>query len=139
LIDEMDTFVSDKSDLRGILNSGHTKDGYVLRCVGDDLSPKPFSTWTPKVFAAIGRMHPTLEDRSIMIELKRKLASEKIERIPRDATMYLELRRKCMRWTSDYFEALRTAKPMLPEINDRAQDNWEPLLAIAEACAGQWP
>lgn len=37
LIDEMDTFLSDKSDLRGVLNSGHTKSqAFVLRCVGDD-------------------------------------------------------------------------------------------------------
>ena len=24
-------------------------------------------------------------------------------------------------------------------MNDRARDNWEPLLAIAEACGGDWP
>ena len=60
LIDETDTFLSDKSELRGILNSGHTRSqAYVIRCVGDDLVPKQFSTWAPKAFAAIGRMHPT--------------------------------------------------------------------------------
>jgi putative DNA primase/helicase len=35
---------------------------------------------------------------------------------------------------------LRTARPALPEaLNDRAQDNWEPLLAIADLAGGDWP
>jgi len=140
LIDEMDTFISDKSELRGVLNSGHTRSqAYVIRCVGEDSLPKQFSTWTPKVFAAIGSMHPTLEDRSIMINLKRKLPSEEVSRIPKDRNAYLELQRKCARWGNDHLEALRKANPELPEMNDRARDNWEPLLAIAEACGGDWP
>jgi Protein of unknown function (DUF3631) len=32
------------------------------------------------------------------------------------------------------------ARPTLPEeLNDRAQDNWELLLAIADAAGGHWP
>ena len=34
--------------------------------------------------------------------------------------------------------ALSAANPTLPEINDRARDNWEPLLAIAEVCDSEW-
>ena len=96
LIDETDTFMSDKSELRGVLNSGHTRSqAYVIRCVGDDLIPKQFSTWSPKAFAHIGRMHPTLEDRSIGIGLKRKLKTEKADRIPKNADAYSDLRRQC--------------------------------------------
>ena len=37
-------------------------------------------------------------------------------------------------------ETLRTARPALPEaLNDRAQDNWEPLLGIADLAGGDWP
>ena len=137
LIDEMDTFLSDKSELRGVLNSGHTRaQAYVVRCVGDDHVPKPFSTWAPKAFACIGRMHPTLEDRSIPIEMKRKLPSERVLPIPRSC---VDLQRKCARWASDHLEALRTANPTMPDLHDRARDNWQPLLAIAEACGGDWP
>jgi putative DNA primase/helicase len=139
LIDETDTFVSDKSELRGVFNSGHTKSqAYVLRCVGDDLIPKQFSTWTPKAFAAIGRMHPTLQDRSIPIDLKRKLPTEKVKRIPKNEDSHLDLLRKCIRWSNDQFEALVTATPASPALNDRARDNWDPLLSIAEACGGDW-
>jgi hypothetical protein len=50
LIDEMDTFVAEKGELRGVINSGHTRSqAYVIRCVGDDSMPKQFSTWCPKV------------------------------------------------------------------------------------------
>jgi putative DNA primase/helicase len=140
LIDEVDTFISDKNDLRGVLNSGHTRESaYVLRCVGDDLVPKQFKTWAPKAFAAIGKLPPTLEDRSIIVELKRKLTSQKTERIPNDPDAYRDLHRKCVRWAVDNINALRTANPDIPEqLNDRARDNWHALLAIADACGDEW-
>jgi hypothetical protein len=37
-------------------------------------------------------------------------------------------------------EALRTAEPAVSDdLYNRARDNWEPLLAIADACGGDWP
>jgi putative DNA primase/helicase len=139
LIDEMDTFLDDKSELRGVLNSGHTRSqAYVLRCVGDDLIPKQFSTWSPKAFAHIGKTHPTLEDRSIRIGLKRKLKGEKVEHLPRDPNAYDDLRQQCARFAADYMSSLCKAEPDLPDINDRARDNWEPLIAIADACSEEW-
>jgi putative DNA primase/helicase len=135
LIDEVDTFLADKSDLRGVLNSGHTKSSaYVLRCVGDDSVPQQFSTWCPKVFAHIGRVDPTLEDRSVRIILRRRIKTETIDRIPK-GDPYADLRRKCARWAADKFKQLEEAEPRIPKaLNDRAADNWCPLLAIAEAC-----
>ena len=52
LIDEADSFVKDNEELRGILNSGHTKAGAnVIRNV--DHKPRRFSTWAPKAIATI--------------------------------------------------------------------------------------
>jgi putative DNA primase/helicase len=140
LIDEVDTFVADKSELRGILNSGHKRElAFVIRCVGEELTPTQFSTWCPKVFAHIGTIHPTLVDRSICIELKRKLKTEKVTRIPKDPSAYRDLLRKCARWALDNVEAVRAAKVEMPDaLNDRAQDNWETLLAIAEHSGPEW-
>jgi putative DNA primase/helicase len=46
LVDEADSFLRDKEELRGILNSGHTRDAaYVVRTVGDENEPRRFSTW----------------------------------------------------------------------------------------------
>lgn len=140
LIDEADTFISDSSSLRGVLNSGHRRSqAYVLRCVGEDLIPTQFPTWCPKAFAAIGRLPSTLEDRSIVIELRRKLKTVRVERVPVRDDAYDKLRRKLARWATDNMAQLEQANPDAPnELSDRARDNWAPLLAIAQAAGGDW-
>jgi putative DNA primase/helicase len=81
LIDEADTFIKQSDDLRGILNSGHTRStAFVLRTIGDDHIPKAFNTWGAKAIALIGKLSDTLHDRSIVISLKRKLSHERTER-----------------------------------------------------------
>ena len=73
LIDEADTFAKMNDELRGILNAGHTRDtAFVVRAEGDSNEPRLFSTWAPKLVAAIGRLPDTIEDRSIRIVLTRK-------------------------------------------------------------------
>jgi putative DNA primase/helicase len=62
IIDEADTFINVKEELTGILNSGHGKGmAFVLRIVGDDLEPRAFSTWCPKVIARIGKFEGKAE------------------------------------------------------------------------------
>ena len=145
LIDEADTFVKDNEELRGLLNSGHTRrTAFVLRSVpiGDNQwEARQFSTWAPMALAGIGRLFPTLEDRSIRIVLKRKLPTEKVPRLPvrDDAEPFATLRRQCTRWGHDHVEAIRSANPAQPPgLNDRAADNWRPLCAIAEVVGGDW-
>ncbi|RWB60453.1 DUF3631 domain-containing protein [Mesorhizobium sp.] len=140
LIDEADAFIREHQDLRGVLDSGHEKtQAYVLRCVGDDLMPTTFSTWAPKVIALIGRMHPTLEDRSIRIEMRRKLAKDYVKRIPKNRQVFVELCQCAARWARDHMQELSDAEPDMPALHDRARDNWEPLIAIADAAGGDWP
>jgi putative DNA primase/helicase len=74
--------------------------------------------------------------------MKRKKPGERVTKLRRreHADHFLALRRRASRWTEDNLEALRTARPALPgTLNDRAQDNWEPLLAIADLAGGDWP
>jgi hypothetical protein len=43
------------------------------------------------------------------------------------------------RFALDYSEQVNNARPKLPdELSDRAQDNWEPLLAIAGCAGKEW-
>jgi hypothetical protein len=43
-------------------------------------------------------------------------------------------------WLEPQVEDLHRSRPGLPdELDDRAQDMWEPLLAIAELAGGDWP
>ena len=140
LIDEADTFM-DSDELRGILNSGHTRNGIVLRIVGDEHEPRAFSTWTPKAVAGIGKRAATLEDRSITVQLRRKTRNEATERVRFDRLGSLDpLRRQAWTWAQDNLNELRESDPIVPELrSDRAADNWRPLLAIADMAGGPWP
>ena len=142
VIDEMDTFIDGNDELRGIINSGHTrKTAYVLRCDGDSHDPTKYSTWAPCILAKIGEFPDTIADRIISVELQRKLTTDNVSRLPVDLDdQLLSLRRKCQRWSDDNFIKLSVSEPESPNVsNDRAKDNWLPLLATADLIGGQWP
>jgi hypothetical protein len=134
MLDEVDSYTTVTNDFRGVLNSGHNRDAaFVSRATQD------YSTWAPKVLAPIGALPDTLEDRSIKVELRRKPEQVKVADIP-DGWAYLGLHRRCKRWAADNFEKLRYHKPVIPKsVDDRARDNWRPLLAIAELVGSRWP
>lgn len=141
LLDETDAFLKENEELRGVINSGHSRDNaYVIRTVGDDFTPKRFSTWGAKALSGIGQLSDTLMDRAIILELRRKLSHENVERLRyAEPDLFLTLTRKLARFADDYREQVRLARPILPDaLNDRQQDNWEPLLAIAECAGNEW-
>lgn len=143
LIDEADSFLKDNEEMRGILNSGHTKTAaYVIRNVevGGEHKPTRFSTWAPKAIATIRSLADTLEDRSIVVTLQRKSPGAKVERLRRrDSEELGEIRSQAKRWADDNFAKLTDPDPKLPDLNDRAADNWRPLIAIADLAGGAWP
>ena len=142
LIDEMDSFLKKNDELRGILNSGHTHGtAYVVRIVGEDMEPRQFSTWAAKAIALIGRLPATLEDRAIVIPMRRRKPEEPVTPLRLSRLPSNSLSRKAARWVEDRAEALRQADPVVPpEItSDRAKDNWAPLFAIADLAGADWP
>ena len=142
LIDEADTFLAGRDELRGILNSGHRRSGaFVLRCEGDNHDPRRWSTWAPIVIAMIGRLPDTLEDRSIGIRLRRKRRDERTERFRADRNPELEqLAQDIARWAETNLAAIGESDPELPEaLQNRTADNWRPLIAIADIAGGDWP
>jgi hypothetical protein len=142
LIDEADSFLRDNEELRGILNSGHTRNAaYVVRTVGDEHEPRRFSTWAAKALALIGRLPDTLGDRSIVVPMRRRAPGEQVERLRLDRPgAFEDLRRRVARWAADHLTELRAADPEVPgDIGDRAADNWRPLLAIADLGGSDWP
>ena len=142
LVDEADAFMRDNEELRGLLNCGHTRDSaYIVRVVGDDFTPRKFNVWGAKALAGIGRLPDTLMDRSIVLELRRKLPHEQVDRLRyAEAGLFDDCAAKLARFANDCREYVRRARPELPPtLNDRAQDNWEPLLAIADMAGGEWP
>jgi hypothetical protein len=72
--------------------------------------------------------------------MRRKLPGESVQKMLLD---YFDrnkpLRRQCRRWAADNISRLKAAKPIVPNHgNDRRQDNWTPLFAIAELVGGGW-
>jgi hypothetical protein len=145
LFDEADNFFKnaqgqDNADLNGILNAGWEPDGTWTRTVGEDFEPRKFNVYAPVCFAWLVKkgvnVQPTLEDRSITIELRRAKPDEKHSRYRRSRTGHLvKLARRAARWCADHRAALVDADPkdMPEQLNDRAQDAWRPLIAIADA------
>lgn len=142
LIDEVDAFMASHEDARGILNSGFTRDSArVIRCVGDDHIPTPFNVWGAKALCGIGKIADTLADRSVPLRLRRRTPGESVESLRHsDPLLWSKLRSRLARFAMDTAPAIETARPTpIQGLNDRANDAWEPLLAIAEAAGDHWP
>src|SRR2546426_3671046 len=140
IVDEADTFLLTNLALRGVINSGHTRaTAFVVRTAGHE--PRLFSTWGARMIALIGRLPATLEDRAIVLPMRRRAPGETVDRIRRDSLLRRldPLRRRTARWVADHLAALRAADPAVPEeLDDRQADNWRPLLAIADAAGSAW-
>ncbi len=143
LVDEADSFLRDNEELRGVINSGHTRSmSVILRCAGESYEVKPFNTFSPKVLAMIGKPPGTILDRSVRLPLKRAPHNAKLELVRLDRLSELKsLQRKAARWAKDQLKALRDSDPEVPPAirSARDRDNWRPLLAIADAAGGEWP
>jgi hypothetical protein len=152
LLDEVDKIYSKKNDAEAenmcrFLNAGYRRGAKFLRCVGQgaDRDVKEFPAFCPKAFAGIGRCLPdTVLDRSLPIEIVRQSREERAarfrEREARAAVAPLRAELEALPQQPGFIETLRDARPILPEeLNDRAQDISEPLVAIADLAGGEWP
>lgn len=141
LLDEADTFLKGNEDLRGIINAGHSRgSAFVIRVVGKEHIPQKFSVWGAKAIAGIGSLSDTLMDRAINLRMRRKRNDEKVVRLKSiDDDIFQKLTSMLARFSNDYSQLIRKARPRLPnELNDREQDNWEPLFAIADVAGNDW-
>ena len=144
MLDEVDTYVHDDPELRGLINGSQRKDSaFVIRTVGEDHEPRRFGTWCPKAIAGIGGLPDTVLDRSVVIRLERRPpeAFGISHWRNRDRDAIKELNCKIARWVRDNAGAVlarRNAVVFPPGLNDRARDAWEALLAIGDVADGQW-
>ncbi len=145
-MDEVDAIfkLREREELRGLLNAGYRRGAVAHRMGGtNNRTLETFPVFCPKAFAGIGDCLPdTITVRSIPIRLKRQLRSEQAERFRlRDVEPEgLTLRDRLADWLEPQHDHVAGCRPVLPdELDDRAQDCWEPLLAIAELAGGDWP
>jgi putative DNA primase/helicase len=143
LIDEVDAWLRENEELRGLLNAGHRKGTKVLRCEGDNNKVRGFDCFCPVALFGIGALPATLHDRSIVIPLERaKLGEIQKEFDPENTQTEKEIARKLAQWCSDNRDRIEAAasKVELPSgAYNRVANNWRPLFAIAEAAGGDWP
>jgi hypothetical protein len=147
LFDEVDAIFGpkarDREDLRGMLNAGYRRGAVARRMGGQNMrTHEAFTVFCPKVFAGIGELPDTIRDRAIRIRLERRTREEPIDRFRRrDVAADAEpIRQSIESLAVHHADRLTYARPELPdELDDRAQDVWEPLLAIADLAGGAWP
>ena len=136
LIDEADAFLDEAEEMRGIINAGHSRaTARKLRVGGENKNElEIFDSFGPKAIAGIGKRQDTIADRSIIIPLRRRLKGEVVEVLRQDRLDYRDIKERCAGWASQNLDELLKSDPDMPELHDRAQTNWRPLIAIANLC-----
>lgn len=144
-IDEADTFFAKNSDLHGLINAGHKRGGQVWRTesVRDSFEPKVFNVFCPKSIAGIAlerHLPEATMSRGVVINMRRKLPEERVERWRYVDPEEVDRLARGLAWiAANRLDDIKAARPILPdELSDRDQDNWQPLLAIAECAGAGW-
>jgi hypothetical protein len=147
LLDEADQLFHDRSsDLLSILNSGDRKvSAWVERMVPTSdggWRTEKFSVFGAVAFGCIGQLPRQLQDRTVVVQLRRALTEEVSEHLEDGTSPELRLlKRKLATWAARLTAPL--PRPVLPPIlmrqAGRTGDNWRPFIAIADLAGGQWP
>jgi hypothetical protein len=94
--------------------------------------------------AGIGRLPDTVEDRSVIVMMRRKAPYEKVDpyRIRRDKPGLTELHDRVDKWAKevcDMAQDYASCGNLEMPVDDRQADVWEPLLIVAQLAGGNWP
>jgi hypothetical protein len=145
LVDEADTIFGGKNaeandDLRGLLNAGHQRNRPALRYDASTRQVEKIPTFAMAALAGIGAMPNTIEDRAAVIRMRRRAPGEHVApyRHRRDRPALTTLAADLAAWLGEHLAELEKAERPMP-LEDRAADTWEPLIAVADLAAGDWP
>ncbi len=147
LLDEVDAIFADKAasteGIRSVFNSGNRRGTKVPRMAprGKTFELVEFDVFCPKATAGIGGLPDTILDRAIVIPMERRSRGERQERLREKTARRLGTPlRDAISALVGAIEDLSLPDDALPaELDDRAQDGWESLLAIADAAGADWP
>ncbi|MFC7382795.1 DUF3631 domain-containing protein [Sphaerisporangium rhizosphaerae] len=144
LVDEADTIFGPKADgnedLRGLLNAGHQRNRPAKRYDAATNRVESIPTFAMAALAGIGAMPDTIEDRAVVIRMRRRGPGESVApyRHKRDRPNLRQLAEALAAWLRPDIDTLQEAEPPMP-VEDRAADTWEPLVAVADHAGGTWP
>lgn len=148
LIDEADRFLRQTPDLIGVLNAGHERSGTVPRCeqsADGRITTHAFRCFAPAVLCGIANITGTLRDRAIRVAMARApdrgtSGRSKPLRYRQLAALRDALGPHLAAHMPAIGDAVAKGCNTIPALgNDRAADNWEPLLAVADWLGGDWP
>jgi Protein of unknown function (DUF3631) len=144
LVDEADTIFGPKADgnedLRGLLNAGHQRNRPAKRYDAASNRVESIPTFAMAALAGIGAMPDTIEDRAVIVRMRRRAPGETVApyRHRRDRPSLRELSEQLTTWLRLDLSVLESAEPAMP-LEDRAADTWEPLIVVADHAGGHWP
>ncbi|GIE79065.1 hypothetical protein Aph02nite_50150 [Actinoplanes philippinensis] len=145
LVDEADTIFGGKQaeaneELRGLLNAGHQRNRPTIRWDNANRKVEKIATFAMAALAGIGQMPDTIEDRAVVIRMRRRAPGETVSpyRHRRDGVALRQVANDLNEWLRGNLARLTDAEPEMP-LEDRAADTWEPLIAVADLAGGDWP
>jgi hypothetical protein len=149
LFDEVDNIFTGTRDsekeLTGLINSGYRRGGYVLRTVkkgkDGDLEAGKFPSFCPIALAGLGYLPETIASRSIIIHMRPRTSEEPILKYSRREIekTTTDLKNRLTTLYETLTDQLSSSRPILPpDVDDRAEEVWEPLMAIAKEAGGDW-
>jgi hypothetical protein len=138
-LDELQ-YAEDRNLLRVIDASQYRVQAYVPLLVPTKIGgylPREFPVWTPMALARLGEFSRAQQSRSIVIWMFPKLPSESRERLwPIIVPELVQCRRQLAAWAATVNEWVQ---PSVPEgLYNRGEENWEPLLFVAERADRAW-
>ena len=143
MVDEGDNvFKNANPELLAIMNAGADKmTAKVMRSEKNDdgkFEPREFNCFAPIGFTSIKPLPETLQDRSIVLRMRRATKSERPERLTlRTRGPLIDIGRQLARWAID-LEAL--PDPDIPaDLFNRIEDRWFILFQIAAIAGSEWP
>lgn len=147
LLDEADTIFGTKTkaeqneDLRGLLNAGFQRGLTFGRTVGPQHTPTEFQTFAMAALAGIGQMPDTIEDRAVVVVMRRRKPSETVApyRTRRDRPALEDMADELASWAVTVINTATGYEPENLGVEDRAADVWEPLITVADMAGGRWP
>jgi Protein of unknown function (DUF3631) len=143
LLDEMETLKPSKNSsetqqaILAVLNAGYKRGSTVPRCEGRNHRVHHHPVYGPKAFATTSRLPSTLSDRSIVLQMQRRSANQRVERFrsSRAKNEAQDVVDTVVSWTAEHDEAVKAeceAMADLEFLNDRDAEIWMPLFTVCK-------
>lgn len=141
-IDEAEKLNQEQHPAREFLNKGYKRGQTISRFIGGEVVD--FECYGPKCFVLIGDVYDTLRDRSLQVTMRRRTpvesASEnKFRRaiVEPEAAILRDAIHEVMTEKQSEIETVYAQLGTLSFLNDRDEELWSPLFAIAQVLCPQ--